>query len=818
MSLRRRILCPSIAAVVLILLRTTGAQATGAPESLRVDVCGDPLPPGALVRMGTVRFRHGYIVQCLAFSPDGKVLASGSEDCTVRLWDVQTGKEIRRITWHTGRVESVAFSPDGKVLASCGQDGTVRLAEVATGRQQLTPLTTRGPGYVVAFSPDGKTLAASDCAVRLWDAVSGKPLAHFPELQQWTHGLVFAPDGTQIFSASDDGMIRVWEASSGKLLRQWKAHPKPIPSLVRVPGSGLLASASQDGTVRLWRSDTGMEVRTLEKGPVTGVHPLAVAPDGKTLAVPPPRKPSGDLDPSLRLIEVATGKELSRIALTHPAWVTAFSPDGKTLACGGNDSVIRLYDTASGRPLLPERGHQAGVGPLAFSPDDAILACGSSGRIHCWEVATGKELLHWAMPGPNYGVCELAFDDRTLLATGFANPVYAFDVSTGKERRRFKPEGDLEGRAVCLDREVVVLLTHPTGLAVVSYRTGKLLWQLVDQNVWPAVLSPDGRVLATHSTGAIQFWDVRSGKEWGALTGKQGRITALALFPEGKRVAWGEDKGLVCLQDAAGDRLLPLTGHRGEVDCLTVSPDGRMLASGGRDATVRVWEVLTGRERCAFGGHQGTIGCVAFSHDGRRLASGSMDTTALVWDLTCGTAGGPSQKLSARQLDELWDDLANENAAKAYRSAWTLIGAAEQTIPFLRRRLQPVTAPDPKRLSRLLADLDSDRFPVRVQAQADLEKLGEAAESALQKAAEQPTSAEVARQVKRLLDKLKAERLHPGREAVRRARALEVLEYAGTAEARELLQALAGGETQAHLTREARESLERLAKRPLPHK
>jgi WD40 repeat protein len=816
MSFRRRILCPGIATVLLILLRGTGVQAAEISEPLHVDACGDPLPPGALVRLGTVRLRHGYIVQCLAFSPDGKVLASGSEDCTVRLWDVQTGKEVRRIGWHTGRVESVAFSPDGKVLASCGQDGTVRLMEVATGRQRLAPLTTRGPGYVVAFSPDGKTLAASDCSVRVWDAVSGKPLAQFPEIQQWTHGLVFTPDGKQLHSASDDGMNRVWEASSGKLLRQWKAHTDPIRSLVRVPGSGLLVSAGQDGTVRLWQADTGTEVRTLEKGPRAVGHPIAVAPDGKMLALPPPRKPAGFLDPSMRLIELATGKETRRLALTHPACVTAFSPDGKTLACGGT-SVIRLYDVATGRPLLPERGHQAGVGLLSFSPDDAILVCSSS-LIHCWEVATGKELRHWAMPEPDCGLCELALDDRTLLATFLANPVYAFDVSTGKERQRFKLEGDLEGRAVCLNREVVVFLTHPTGLAVVSYRTGKLLWRLEDQDVWPAALSPDGRILATHTTGAIQFWDVRSGKEQGALTGKQGRITALALFPEGKRVAWGEDKGLVCLQDADGDRLLLLTGHGEQVECLAVSPDGRMLASGGRDRTVRVWEVMTGQERCTFAGHQGLINHLAFSHDGKRLASGSLDTTALIWDLTCGTAGGPARKLSARQLEELWDDLANEDAAKAYRSGWTLIAAAEQTIPFLRARLQPATAPDPKRLSRLLADLDSDQFPVRVKAQEELEKLGEAAEPALQKAAEQPASAEVARQLKRLLDKLKAERLHPGREAVRLARTLEVLEHMGTTEAREVLQALARGEAKARLTQDAKESLERLDKRPLPHK
>jgi hypothetical protein len=253
-----------------------------------------------------------------------------------------------------------------------------------------------------------------------------------------------------------------------------------------------------------------------------------------------------------------------------------------------------------------------------------------------------------------------------------------------------------------------------------------------------------------------------------------------------------------------------LDGHQKSIDSMAISADGRTLASGGRDGTIHLWEMTTGRHRGVLLGHRGPVLALDFSRDGRRLASGSKDTTALIWDLTDGIA---TADLTKKQLDELWSNLAGADAVKAYRSIWLLAGAAKQTAPFLQVHLRPVPAMDDKLIAQLLADLDSDEFPVRSKARGELEKLGEIAAPALRATAAKPPSLEVRRQVDALLDKVKNEKRKPSSERIRILRAVEVLERIGTAEARDVLKKLAGGAAGAILTREAKASLQRLEKR-----
>jgi hypothetical protein len=220
-------------------------------------------------------------------------------------------------------------------------------------------------------------------------------------------------------------------------------------------------------------------------------------------------------------------------------------------------------------------------------------------------------------------------------------------------------------------------------------------------------------------------------------------------------------------------------------------------------------------ERCRFSGHQGDVASCTFSPDGKILASGSFDSTALLWDLTGRLQGGRLRPaaLQPDELQNLWTDLCGDDAAKAYRALWTLAAAPGQTVPFLQKHLEPAAPVDGKRIARLIGELDDDVFAMREKASAELEKLGQQAESALRKALEKPTSAEMQRRVERLLEKL--EKPAASSERLRLARSLEVLEQMGTPAARSLLQALAKGAPEAWLTQEVKTILERLAKRPV---
>jgi hypothetical protein len=235
--------------------------------------------------------------------------------------------------------------------------------------------------------------------------------------------------------------------------------------------------------------------------------------------------------------------------------------------------------------------------------------------------------------------------------------------------------------------------------------------------------------------------------------------------------------------------------------CVAFAPDGRTLVSGHRDWTVRLWEVATGQERRRFLGHRGEVAHLAFAPDGRTFASAAMDQTVLVWDLW-----GRPGPVSPENREQAWTRLASGNAAEAYQAAAALIGTPRQAVALLRQHMRPAVAADAGRVARLIADLDKDRFAVREKARKELEALGEQAEPALRKALAGKPSAQTRRSLEELLEQL-------SQEWTRQSRALEVLEYAGIAEARPFLKELAGGMPGARLTEEARACLGRLDRR-----
>ncbi len=403
-----------------------------------------------------------------------------------------------------------------------------------------------------------------------------------------------------------------------------------------------------------------------------------------------------------------------------------------------------------------------------------------------------------------------------------------WDVATGKLVRRLG-EGGHPGRiSSCTfspdGRRVAGGSYEQDIIRVWDTTDGKELLQLKGQNKSRSLaFAPDGTILASASSEAngdytVRLWKLATGEEIWRKTTRPWTAFDLKFSPDGRTLALVggmpgrlNTTGEVRLWEAAtGKELRHCEGHRERVGCMTFSADGRMLATGSQDNTIRLWEVATGQERQYFQGHQSLILAVSFSPDGRLLLSASGDTTALAWDLTGRFRAGRFQphRLSGEEMDRCWNDLAQADAARAYRSIQSLTGSPKEAVSFLKGHLPPLTAADPKRVTPLLAALDSDRFDERDKAMTELEKLGLTVEPALRMALSEKPSLEVRRRIDAILEKLASG------PSLRFLRALEVLEHIATPEARQLLTALSQGSAEMGPTQEAKASLARLAARP----
>jgi WD40 repeat protein len=338
---------------------------------------------------------HSEPVLSVAVSPDGQQLASASNDRTLKLWEVATGKELRTFKGQHF-VTCVAFSPDGKRLASGGD--TLKLWEIAGGNLDCRTLQGHtGQVSSVALSSDGQRLAsgATDKMVKLWEVASGKELRSLQGHTSAVNSVAFSPNGRRLASASEDRTVKLWEVATGKVLRTLQGHTRGVHSLAFSPDGQRLASADCGvQTVSIWDLDTGKVLHTL-KDPTPSVRShlqpfegVAFSPDGQRLA-------AAGVDGKIRIWEVVTGQQLlSAAERTSPVRSIVFSPDGQRLASAGNDQVVMIWDAATLKKLATLQGHTKALNSIAFSTDGQRLASASDDRtVKLWDTVTGKELL-----------------------------------------------------------------------------------------------------------------------------------------------------------------------------------------------------------------------------------------------------------------------------------------------------------------------------------------------------------------------------------------------------------------------------------------
>lgn len=570
---------------------------------------------------------HGAEVWSVAFSPDGQLLASGSNDTQVLLWNRNGSLHKKLVDYsldmtgvsHADEVTSVAFSPDGHYIASTSRDRTVKLWK-RDGSLYKTLNGHTNSIYSASFSPDSQFLA----------------------------------------TASHDQTVKLWRVSDGSLVRTFKGHTDSVNWVTFSPDGQTLASASDDKTVKLWTLDG--TVRKTLRVHTDWVTALAFSPDGRHLV-------SAGVDHTISVTNLEEDSTQSWTAHDDIVFSLSFSPDGRWFASAGDDNAIKIWKL-DGTPIKTLKGHSGRVTSVNFSPDGMTLASASWDKtIRLW---TLKDTFLKVLAGEvghkgRVSSISLSPTGKQLASASWDKTVKIWSLDPGRTTEAVMtlqaPDGHGDrvfGVSFSPDGRAIASVSQDCTVKIWNASNGTLLKTLVDPNLtgdpskhsdcpvesshsdraYSVSFSPDGQLIASGSRDkTVKIWRI-DGTLLGVVEGHTERVNSVAFSPDGRLIASGSDDKMVKLWNKEGELLQTLSGrypHQSYVTSVTFSPDGQRIASASWDNTVKIWHLDGTLEKTLLQGYSDSVESVGFSPDGRLLVSASWDGTVKLWSLKDGT-------------------------------------------------------------------------------------------------------------------------------------------------------------------------------------
>jgi WD40 repeat protein/serine/threonine protein kinase/tetratricopeptide (TPR) repeat protein len=531
---------------------------------------------------------HTSLVRQVAFSPNGRLLASAGFDSMVRVWDITARQEVARHSARGGGFKSVAFRPDNRLLA--GTDGSLlRAWDVATGNEVFATPTV-GDMMYVTFSPDGNRIATASMKpsrIGIWDAHTGRNIRTFEGHTADLECVAFSPDGRRLASCGWDQKIKVWDIDGGKEVFTIDRQAELVLYHVRFsPDGRFLASTGCDGSVHLWHSGNGALARTF-RGHTGLVTSLAFSEDGERLA-------SVGYDHQVKVWDVVTDQQAQRYETGCFASALVFSPDGKLVAIsdgsiwGQPAKTVNIFDGRTGLPVRKLVGHSGRATSVAFSPQRepgrALLASGSTDRtVKLWDAATGR-LLH-TLKGHDGEVTGVAFlpDGRQVASSSADRTIRVWDVDSGRECH-------------------TPLRGHTDAVNGVAF-------------------APDGRLASAGADKTVRLWDLAGDTGSLILSGHNDAVTGVAFSPDGRQLASSSADRTLRIWDSHTDQpVFVMHGHTEPVTAVAYNPKGdRLVSTSHLDHTVRLWDAHTGRQLLTL--QHFAVLASSFSPDGQRIAT-----------------------------------------------------------------------------------------------------------------------------------------------------------------------------------------------------